>query len=101
MPYTDAYGNVHTDADGALTVALKAVCPENEVHTLTAQDMELLQDDMYDYYHVGDQISCGTYEVEFLREKASVSLNYDKNQQVKSGSYLQEVELTYPEQTEV
>ena len=44
MPYTDAYGNVHTDADGALTVALKAVCPENEVHTLTAQDMELLPD---------------------------------------------------------
>lgn len=101
VPYTDAYGNVHTDADEALTVALKAVCPENEVHTLTAQDLELLPDDMRNYYHVGDKISCGTYEVEFLRAKASVSLNYDKNQQVKNGSYLQEVELTYPGQTEV
>ncbi len=101
VPYTDAYGNVHTDADEALTVALKAVCPENEMHTLTAQDLELLPDDMRGYYNVGDKISCGTYEVEFLRAKASVSLNYDKNQQVKSGSYLQEVELTYPGQTEV
>lgn len=101
VPYTDAYGNVHTDADEALTVALKAVCPENEVHTLTAQDLELLPDDMRDYYNVGDKINCGTYEVEFLRAKASVSLNYDKNQQVKSGSYLQEVELTYPGQKEV
>ena len=101
VPYTDAYGNVHTDADEALTVALKAVCPENETHTLTAQDLELLPDDMRGYYNVGDKISCGTYEVEFLRAKASVSLNYDKNQQVKNGSYLQEVELTYPGQTEV
>lgn len=97
MPYTDSYGNVQTDADKTLDIALKAVCPKTK-HTLTQDDWEALSRDNQERLQPGDQVSSGFYEVEALNAKASVYLDYAKKQEAKKGTYVADAELTYPGQ---
>lgn len=97
LPYTDAYGNEKNDLDEALEIALKAVCPET-MHTLTKNEIDSMSEDSQNRFNEGDEIISGLYEVEVLKAKASVYLDYAKKQEAKSGSYVEDAELTYPGQ---
>lgn len=97
MPYTDCYGASHTDTDEAVSLALKAVCPET-MHTLTEEDIAAMSADERYRFNVGDQAVSGLYEVEVLKAKASVYLDYAKRQEAKNGKYIEDAVLVYPGQ---
>lgn len=97
VPYTDSYGVGHTDADSALEVLYKAVCPEGS-HTLTQDDLDAMSSDERDRFAPGDRMSCGLYETDVLKAKAFVYKDYAKKQEINAGTYVVETTLTYPGQ---